>query len=161
MKPIVAGVICALTLAWQAAAQDLSSGRALAAQTFADSDADGDGRLMPEELQAHSGLVFVSMDSDEGGTLSEQEFLSWGFGMSNLADLSGTRQSHDTALRMVFDLWDRDNDSLVTEAEQSEGVATSFDYADLDADGALTEEEFLQGFIVNLGMRNALSATSQ
>jgi Ca2+-binding EF-hand superfamily protein len=161
MKAIVAGVIGAMALTQQAAAQDLSTGRSLAAQTFFDSDADGDARLTAEELEAHSGLVFVSMDADEGGTLSEQEFLSWGFGMSNLADEGGTRQSHDTALRMVFDLWDRDNDAAVTEAEQSEGVATSFAYADLDADGALTEEEFLQGFIVNLGMRNALSATSQ
>jgi Ca2+-binding EF-hand superfamily protein len=158
MNVIRVGILCAVVLAAPAMAQDPSQGRDLAALSFVDSDRDGDARLTPEELEAQSDRVFVSMDSDEGGTLSEQEFLSWGFGMSNLADESGTRQSHDTALRIVFDLWDRDNDGAVTEAEQSEGIASSFAYADLDADGALAEDEFLQGFIVNLGMRNALSA---
>ncbi len=124
--------VAAVTTSSWATAQELRPDQALAAQQFADIDADQDGRLTVEEFAAYSELVFVSMDSDESQDLSEQEFLGWGFGMQNLADEAGARQGYDTAVRVVFDLWDRDNDGAIGADEQRDGQSMAFEFADAD-----------------------------
>jgi Ca2+-binding EF-hand superfamily protein len=158
MKALTLLTIAALALASWAAAQDLRPDQRLAERQFADIDQDDDGRLTPEEFAAYGDLVFVSMDSDESGSLDEPEFLGWGFGMQNLADAAGTRQGYDTALRLVFDLWDRDNDGAVLLDEQRDAQGMAFAFADADEDGGLGQAEFADNYVLNIALRTALSA---
>ncbi len=131
---------------------------ALAHLQFRDIDADHDGLATGDEFTAYSDLVLVSMDSDGSGDLSEQEFTSWGFGMQNLADAAGTRQGYDTALRVIFDYWDHDNDAAISAGELSDASMSSFAYADTSGDAMLDEAEFTDNFLLNIALRNALTA---
>lgn len=142
-----------------AAAQDLRPERRLAELQFADIDEDDDGRLTAAEFMAYGDLVFVSMDSDKSRGLSEREFLDWGFGMHNVVDEAGVRQGDDTAVRVVFDLWDRDNDGAIDAPEQRDAHRMALGFADADADGRLDPAEFADNFILNIALRSALSAT--
>ncbi len=137
MKVLTFLIVAAAACGSWAAAQELRPDQALAARQFTDIDADQDGRLTVEEFAAYSDLVFVSMDSDESQDLSEQEFLGWGFGMQNLADDAGARQGYDTAVRVVFDLWDRNNDGAIGADEQRDGQSMAFEFADADGVAAL------------------------
>jgi Ca2+-binding EF-hand superfamily protein len=129
----------------------------LAHLQFRDIDADHDGQASSDEFSAYSDLVLVSMDSDGSGDLSEQEFTSWGFGMQNLADAAGTRQGYDTALRVIFDYWDRDNDAAISAAERSDASMSSFAYADTSGDAMLNEAEFRDNVLLNIALRTALT----
>ncbi len=151
----------AMAAAWAAAAaaQDISPAEELARQQFRDIDADHDGLATAGEFASYADLVMVSMDSDESGDLTEQEFTSWGFGMQNLADAAGTRQGYDTALRVVFDYWDRDNDAAISTGELSGASVSSFAYADTSGDLMLDQAEFTDNFLLNIVLRTALTAT--
>jgi Ca2+-binding EF-hand superfamily protein len=120
----------------------LTAADALAQLQFRDIDSNDDGLTTSDEFTAYSDLVMVSMDSDGNGDLSEQEFTSWGFGMQNLADAAGTRQGYDTALRVIFDYWDHDNDAAISAAELGDASMSSFAYADTSGDAMLDEAEF-------------------
>ena len=74
------------------AAQDQPLGTQLAQLQFRDIDADHNGLATADEFSAYGDLAMASMDSDDSGDLSEQEFISWVFGMHTLADATGTRQ---------------------------------------------------------------------
>jgi hypothetical protein len=132
---------------------------ALAHLQFRDIDADHDGLATADEFTAYSDLVLVSMDSDGSGDLREQEFTSWGFGMQNLADAAGTRQGYDTALRVIFDYWDRDNDAAISAAELSDASMSSFAHADTGGDAMLDEAEFRDNVLLNIALRTALTGS--
>jgi Ca2+-binding EF-hand superfamily protein len=130
---------------------------ALARQQFLDIDGDRDGLATADEFASYADLVMVSMDSDESGDLAEEEFTSWGFGMQNLADAAGTRQGYDTALRVVFDYWDRDNDAAISKGELVAASMSSFAYADTSGDRMLDGAEFADNFLLNIVLRTALT----
>ena len=130
----------------------------LAHLQFGDIDTDDDGLATADEFTAYSDFVMISMDSDRSGDLSEQEFTSWGFGMQNLADAAGTRLGYDTALRLIFDYLDHDNDAAISADELSEASMNSFAYADTSGDVMLDEAEFRDNFLLNIALRTALTA---
>ena len=137
----------------------LMAADALAHLQFGDIDTDRDGLATGDEFTAYSDLVMVSMDSDGSGDLSEQEFTSWGFGMQNLADAAGTRQGYNTALRVIFDYWDHDNDAAISAAELSGASMSSFAYADTSGDAMLDEAEFRDNVLLNIALRTALTGS--
>jgi hypothetical protein len=155
--PLVLPAVAA-TWASDAAAQDQPLGTQLAQLQFRDIDVDHNGLATADEFTAYGDLTMVSMDSDGSGDLSEQEFTSWGFGMHNLADATGTRQGYDTALRVIFDYWDHDNDAEISAGELSDASMSSFAYADTSGDVMLDEAEFSDNFLLNIALRNALAA---
>ena len=146
------------TWASEAAAQDRPLGTQLTQLQFRDIDADHNGLATAVEFTAYGDLSMVSMDSDGSGDLSEQEFISWGFGMHTLADATGTRQGYDTALRVIFDYWDHDNDAEISAGELSDASMSSFAYADISGDAMLDEAEFRDNFLLNIALRSALTA---
>ena len=104
--------------------------------------------------------VFLSMDSDGSGSLSLGEFYNWGFGMHNAAADAGQTQAFETAMRVVFALWDRDADNRIPVQEYRQAFGNELLRADLDQDGILTETEFLAGFSIVVASRAAIHPQS-
>ena len=147
--------LCAVSASAQGLEID-NAGRELAGTIFASTDTDGSGMLSPEEVQAFGELVFVSVDIDDDGAFSVEEFRAWGFGFAELAQEQGRDNEFQVAHRIVFDLWDRDNDLAINRAEFDQGRKWSFVYSDLDGDSQVTEEEFLLGYLPNIAYRAVL-----
>ena len=137
----------ALMFAAPAIAQS-SDWKDLSGLAFQSIDADQNGRISPSEFSNFGDDVFVSMDSDASGALSLGEFYNWGFGMHNVAEDAGQAPAFETAMRVVFALWDRDADNRVTAKEYRQSLNFEMMRADLDADKALSEAEYLAGFSI-------------
>lgn len=149
-------MIVAMVLAASGPVFAQSEGAELAKLGFESSDLNGDGSISRDEMMEQGHNVFLSMDYNDDGALSFEEFFGWDFGFKNLAEDLGREQAYETALKIVFNLWDRDFDGLVTSQEQRAGVARDFGRNDLDGDYALSPAEFLGGFLVNVAIRTAL-----
>ncbi len=102
---------------------------------FAEIDADGDGRVTVEEIEAYRAARFATFDADGNGTVSRQEFMDHAAAMA--AERAGT----------VFDRFDVDGDGTLTrdaiEARRGMGpdISRMFARFDADGDGAVTVEE--------------------
>ena len=157
MRPhALALALGAIVLGLPAAAQD--SGRAVAEQFATIMDADGDGTMSAQEVRAFADTAFGSVDTDENGALSVAEMIDWQYGFAELAAFRDRTQAFETTVAVIHDMFDRDNDGLVTTEEHDDAILRSVEYSDLDGDGTLTREEYLGGFIYNIAMRNALDA---
>lgn len=133
-----------------------SIGRALASELFLDIDENGDGSLSLPEALAFSGVVQARLDDDNDGALTFAEFADGSSWLDELAEYRGRTDRLETALRIVYDFWDRDNGGGLSAAEHQVGALNAFTYADLDRDLRLSEDEFLGGFVFAIAMRNAL-----
>ena len=100
---IIAGLV-ALSMSTTVYAE--TEGRRLATLAFKSVDENQDGYASLEEQMRQAENFFVSMDADDNGILSWQEFSTWGFGMEDVAQESGREQAYETARKVVFDLWD-------------------------------------------------------
>lgn len=134
-----------------------SEGRDLAKLAFQSVDKTERGYIDQGEFTTFGGDVFVSMDYDANNKLSLGEFLSWGFGMEQVAEDAGRAAAYETAMRVVFAFWDRDGDNQITRTEHRQSLLADFRRADADNDAVLTEEEFLLGFSVNVAARAAIN----
>lgn len=130
-------------------------GRAIAERLAARIDRNGDGRIDEAEIRAASAEALASIDADGDGRMTPGELLDWPLGMADLAAFRGRSGSYETAMAIVFNIFDRDGDGIVSGAEHEAAVMHSYAYADLDGDGVLTTGEYLGGFIFNVVMRNA------
>lgn len=146
----------AILLASTGAVWAQSDGAELANLGFESADLNSNGTVSRDEMMEQGDNIFVSMDSDDDGNLSFDEFFGWDFGFKNLAEEKGREQAYETALKMVFNIWDRDANGFVTSIEQRAGVARDFVRNDLDGDYALSRPEFLGGFLINVALRTAL-----
>lgn len=150
-------VVIAVSMAFAGAAFAAEpEGKVLAELAFKGLDQNADGFATMEEYQSHAEDVFVSMDSNDNNSLTWDEFGSWGFGMSNIAESTGREQAYETARRTVFDLWDRSFDWEVSPEEQRRGVTADFISADENRDGRLSKDEYTKFSIVNITLRSAL-----
>ncbi len=133
-----------------------SEGADLAILAFTSTDENSDGKLSMTEMRQQGASIFVSMDADDNASLTFGEFSSWGFGMQNFAEDLNRIGRYETALKIVFDLWDRDKDGNVTTREHREGVVADTIRADMDNNGRLSQSEFLGAFVLNVALRAAL-----
>ena len=136
-------------------AQD-TPGQALAALTFKQIDADADQSVTLAELQGFGVDVLTSMDADDDVSITMPEFQAWDFGFVDIADEADKMEGYGTAQRMMFDLWDRDNDQKITADEMQAAMAREAAYADLDGNNALSADEFVTGFGMMVALRAAL-----
>ena len=149
-------VTAALAVPVTAIAQT-GEGRDLARLAFKSVDQDERGFIDQGEYTNFAGDVFVSMDYDENSKLSLDEFLSWGFGLEQVAEKAGRADAFETAMRVVFAFWDRDGDTQITKTEFRQSIAADFRRADFNNDAVLSEEEFLSGFSINIAARAAIN----
>jgi len=156
MKITIATATIAIFLAIPGYAQETSEGRYLAELSFASVDINEDGYLDKAESDLYGGEVFVSMDGDNSGQLSENEFLEWDYGFQIIAEEQDKELAYRTALRVVFSFWDRDGNGEISRPEQSRAAMQDFERADLNGDSLLDEAEFIGGFSVMVALRAAL-----
>ena len=145
----------AMTVAPAVSAQD-TPGTALAEATFKQIDGNGDGAISIDELQAFRGQVIGSMDADNDASITLPEFQGWDFGFVNIAEKADKLEGFVTAQKVIFDLWDRDNDQKISSDEMAAAMDRDLAYADLSGDGSLDVGEFIMGFDVMIAYRAAL-----
>lgn len=102
---------------------------------FAQMDADGDGRVTAQEIEAFRTARFAAMDADGDGQVSRQEFMD--HASAQAAERAGAQ----------FDRFDADGDGLLSrdaiEARRGAGpdAARMIARLDGDGDGAVTLAE--------------------
>ncbi len=118
-------------------------------------DVDLDGAISRRELIDFGDQVFVSVDQNADGMIVLEELQTWQFGLADLAEFRGRDQAYLTSMAIVFDVMDRNNDQSVSPSEYERATLVSADYANVNGDDLLTREEYLEGYIFNIAMRNA------
>ena len=101
---------------------------------FATLDANGDGVVTLEELQARGEARFAEMDTNGDGALSAEELTA-----------AADARAADRVTRMI-ERFDENGDGLLQQAELPERggdrAERMFERVDADEDGAISEEEF-------------------
>lgn len=101
---------------------------------FADLDADNDGKVTPEELQAHAAARFAAADTDGNGTLSVEELIA-------RQEVLRTERMQRGAERMI-ERMDQNGDGVLSADEMGPRNGDRlFARLDADDDGAISEEE--------------------
>lgn len=158
MKQIFgAATVLALAVSPIVAFAETIPGKELAQQVFGSIETNADGAVDLKGFTQIGDDIFVSMDANDDGSISFEEFSSWDFGFDYIAEENGKLPAFNTAKRIVFSYWDWNGDKEISREEYSKSVELDFHRADANGDAALTEDEFLQGYIVNLAYRAALT----
>ncbi len=100
-------------------------------------DADKNGELTMEELQAHARVRFDERDANKDGKLSAEEMVK-----------DGQKRAEKRAGKMI-ERHDTDGDGMVSFEEMSNGRkegrgAKMFERIDADSNGTISEEEYAQ-----------------
>lgn len=107
--------------------------------SFAELDANGDGALTIEEMDAHRQARFAKADADGNGELSIEE-------LTAAANARMQGKIADRSARMMDQL-DTDKNGTLSMAEleargRGKGMDRMFNHLDADEDGSVTAEEF-------------------
>jgi len=104
---------------------------------FEEVDANGDGKITQEEMQARAATRFGEADSDGDGAISRDEMLA-----------QAMARAEKRVDRMMGRL-DADDDGTVSKGEMQQmrdkRMGRMIERMDTDGDGALSKEEFAQG----------------
>ncbi len=153
-KPLLVAAVLGVSCADAALADNhKTEGRLTSELTFSAIDRHSNGYIHQGDLEVFRSDVFTSMDYDDNGRLTYEEFAAWDPGFSLLAEEKGKSEAYVTATKIVFAFWDRDADGEITESEMRHAMNADFRRADLNDDAVLTEDEFLNGFIIIVAIR--------
>ncbi|WP_372572628.1 signal transduction protein [Ruegeria jejuensis] len=155
-RKLAALSLCIFFASPMTATADENEGRRLAELAFASVDSADRGFIDMGEFTNFGTDVFVSMDSDDSGKISLEEYLAWDYGMASVAEDRNRVDAYETALRIVFAFRDRDGNGEISKTEHRQSMNFDFQRADLNGDAILTEREFLDGFPVMVALRAAL-----
>ncbi len=156
MKLKMTTMFAALTFGSAVLAQVPSEGRELAKLAFQQADTDSSGSVSAKEYLEQGENIFISMDSDESGDLTEEEFTSWDFGMDTIAEDQGMMQAYIGSRKTIFDYIDTNLDWKLTADEMAGFSVRDFLLCDADRDGLVSEEEMLLNSIINMTIRSAI-----
>ncbi|MEM7445600.1 MAG: EF-hand domain-containing protein [Pseudomonadota bacterium] len=98
-------------------------------------DADGDGQITVEEVEAYRAARFEAADTNGDGVIDEAEFqaAAEARAMERVAERAGE----------MFARIDEDGDGQLTQDDVSGREGRLFEHADENGDGILTEDELL------------------
>ena len=100
--------------------------------TFQELDANGDGQITKEEMEAHRAQKFTTADADGDGKLSLEEMQA-----------SAQKNANDRVSKM-FEKFDADKDGFLSKDElpKPRKGDKMFDRIDADGNGSVSEQEF-------------------
>lgn len=102
---------------------------------FEEMDANADGLLSPEELQAHRAARFAATDTDGSGGLSRDEI--------EARMIANQEERRVRFLDRMFDRRDANEDGQISLDEMaSDRTGKMFERADADGDGLISKAEF-------------------
>ena len=103
-------------------------------------DQNDDGRISDEEAAAAAEEIFVTMDSDDNGEVTKEEYLSirMGLGPGWNTERQAAMQANKEAR---FAEMDADKNNSVTRAEFQDGAKAHHAAADKDRDGTVSPWE--------------------
>lgn len=159
-KYLLLGFVSVLLCFSQAFGEKTSEGKALAELAFKSITDGDDSRDFIDlgEFYNFGDLIFTSMDANDDNKLSPEEFSSWDFGFSNIAEKRNRMAAYKTALRVIFAFWDRNGDGMISREENRKSAISDFQRADLNNDSVVTKDEFIHGFTVMIALRTALNS---
>ena len=159
MKKLTA--TCALLLALPTvsfAQSDASTpGRALAELIYGSIEDNPEGAADMGEFIKFGQDIFVSMDWDDSGAIDLKEFTEWDFGFNVIAEEQARERAYETAQKVLFAFWDHDGNQEISRREYHKSMVWDFRRADMDDDALLTRDEFLNGYVINVAYRAALT----
>ena len=156
MKFIRSCFAMSLLLGAPAFAQSPSEGFSVAKMAFESIDANADGQVTAAEMTAFGESIFLGMDYDKDSKVTFDEFSDWDIGFGIAAENEGGPQAFTIANRILFGLWDLNNDGELTPDEFAKAGSLDFLRADANRDMALGSREYLLGYSVNIVMRGAI-----
>ncbi|MEP2103224.1 MAG: hypothetical protein ABJP02_09005 [Parasphingorhabdus sp.] len=121
--------------------QQNPSDQDLISMTIMLADKDQDGFLSRSELINYGDSVFASMDYDDDGSVSKEEFSALDFGFQTNSKNTGWSAEYEAARRILFAIKDRNGDAAISTEEQQVSSTEEFNHADLDGDDQLSKEE--------------------
>jgi Ca2+-binding EF-hand superfamily protein len=104
-------------------------------------DNDGDGMISDDEAAAQVEAVFLAMDSDDDGELTEEEYMAVRMGPGEGRNPARKAQMQERK-KARFTEMDTDKNGKVSKAEFIAGGKARFEAADTDKDGKVTPWEF-------------------
>lgn len=147
---LASGIIAAVVavISTSAIAQQMGQGgmRQGPGFDFEELDADGDGKVTPEEMQTRAQDRFMAADTDGDGAISAEEMTA----------RMQTRMAERMAARvkMMMQVRDTDKDGKISMEEmQPKQMGRMFEMHDSDGDGAISAEEFADISNMNRGDR--------
>lgn len=149
-------IIIAVTIASPVFSQAKTEGRQLAELTFESVDEAGRGYVDQGQMSNFGEDIRVSMDANDDGKITQDEWLGWDFGFSNIAETQNKELAYRTALRVVFSFQDRDGNGEISGTEWRKAASRDFQQADLNGDALLDKNEFINGFPVINAIKAAL-----
>lgn len=159
MKKLAA--VCALIFSSSAAtvaqSEEMTPGRELAEIIFGSMEINPTAGADMGDFVSFGSDIFVSMDYDDSGSVHLKEFMGWDFGFNFIAEDEGKKRAYETAQKIVFAVWDHDGNGDVTQREYHKSMVSDFRRADTDDDALLSRNEFLNGYIINVAYRAALT----
>ena len=158
MKMLTSACAALLILGAPGSAQetDKTPGRVLAELVYGSMEDNPSGAIDLGEFVAFGRDIFTSMDYDDNGSITPEEFTQWDFGFSFIAEDTGQQRAYEAAQKIIFAIWDHDANGEITTREYHKSMVSDFGRADIDDDAFLSQDEFLSGYLINVAYRAAI-----
>ena len=129
----------------------------VARAAFVSSDRNEDGVIDTQEVEIMSNSMVASMDYDDNGSVTAEEFDQFDFGLDTSTEAEGKLAQYATAKRILFALQDLNSDGTLSSDEHLRSLELGFARADRNENGAMEKDEYSQAFLPSIVIRSAIN----
>lgn len=104
-----------------------------------------------------SNSMVASMDYDDNGSVTAEEFDQFDFGLDTSTEAEGKLAQYATAKRILFALQDLNSDGTLSSDEHLRSLELGFARADRNENGAMEKDEYSQAFLPSIVIRSAIN----